>query len=136
MSDDKASKALRLMLGSDKPGEVVAARDAFIRLMGVDIHEIADRFFAIGNNPAPQHKPSPGPARRARTAEEEADAEAIEKARELATDILAVFYEDNSLRLNANEQRFLHQMSRTKWPPSPKQMSWLMAIGDKVFLKE
>lgn len=136
MTDDRAAKALRLMLASDKPGEVMAARDAFIRLMGGDIHAIADRFSAVNVSPAKQQVRAHKTAQRPRSAEDEADAEAIRGARELAADILASASGDPSVHLTPNEQRFLHQMQNTKWPPSPKQRSWLFAIGDKVFLKD
>lgn len=134
MNDDKAAKALRLMLGSDKPGEVMAARDAFIRLMGGDLHAVADRFFSRAPNP----QPAPPRARpqRAKTAEDEADAEAVREARGVAAEILAAAADDPLVRLNQNETRFLHQMMNTKWPPSPKQRSWLFVIWDKVFLDD
>ena len=134
MSDEKAAKALRLMLGSDKPGEVMAARDAFIRLMGGDLHAVADRFFSRAPNPQPA--PSRTRPQRAKTAEDEADAEAIREARGVAAEILAAAYDDSSVRLNQNEIRFLHQMKNTKWPPSPKQRSWLFIIWDKVLLED
>lgn len=136
MNDDKAAKALRLMLGSDKPGEVMAARDAFIRLMGGDIHAIADRFSAVNVSPAKQQVRAHKTAQRPRSAEDEADAEAIKEARGVAAEILAAAADDPSVRLNQNEIRFLHQMKNTKWPPSPKQRAWLFIIWDKVLLDD
>lgn len=133
MSDDRAIKALRLMLGSDKPGEVMAARDAFLRLSGGDLHAIVDRFSASTGPQLTAHH-SPRSREPVRTAEDNADAEAIKEARELAAEILAAAADDPSVRLNPNEERFLRQMKNAKWPPSQKQRAWLFIIGDKVFL--
>jgi hypothetical protein len=105
---DKVRKAFLLLLSATAPGEIVAARDALVRLALAekrDVHMLADVLTLRGDAGKP---PSPC---------------------EMATHCWDMF--EQGARLSEKEQKFVNEM-RTWAKPSPKQIDWLTSIYGRM----
>jgi hypothetical protein len=110
---DKLRKAFVLMLGSDKPGEVAAARDAVLRLAQSEqcgLHELAAALIAG--------------MKKAKSVAERAQEECYSHI-EMAQHILDWF--DCGGHLSEREQEFVQDMLEWR-SPSEKQMAWLRKL--------
>jgi hypothetical protein len=112
---DKMHKAFLLMLSATSPGEIVAARDALVRLAQArkqDVHSLAR---ALGLDRAPNGDASP----------KEDDRDHAEMARFC----WAVF--EQGARLSEKEQKFVNDMIGWR-RPSQKQIDWLTSIYERL----
>jgi hypothetical protein len=110
----RLGKLIRL-LASDKPGEVVAAAaaiDRSLRSAGLDIHRLADVVdrSALDSQSAPDHS---------QTAE--TDWHEIRDWCAVRAD-----------RLSARERQFIDSMTHWRGQPTEKQMTWLVAIEQRL----
>lgn len=108
----KLHKTLLLLLCSTIPGEVVAARDALLRLAGIGPHELAARLLKERPKEKPKWQAPPPP-----------------EHQRMAQEILAWQVEGG--RLSAAEQGFITDMLDWK-RPTEKQMAWLEKIYQRV----
>jgi hypothetical protein len=110
-----------LLLGSDKPGEVVAAAAALCRTLkseGRDLHDLVD---ALKGRVVYRDKII------------EKTKVVYPKVEELSPRAIAqLCLDQDTSRLNDREREFLDDMSRRYSTPTPKQEAWLFAIHDKL----
>jgi hypothetical protein len=110
---EKLRKAFVLLLGSDKPGEMAAARDAVLRLARIEqcgLHELAAALI-VGLKQV----------RKAGARPREECASHVEMAESILD------WVDCGGRLSEREQQFVEDM--VEWRrPSEKQMAWLQKI--------
>jgi hypothetical protein len=108
-----------LLLGSDKPGEVVAAAAALCRALkseGRDLHDLVD-------------------ALKGRVVYRDKVIEKTNypKVEELSPrEIAQLCLDQDPSHLNDRERQFLEDMSRRYSVPTPKQEAWLFAIHDRL----
>ena len=104
----RLGKLLRLMLGSDKPGEIAAAQAAVnraLRTQGLDVHSFVE---AVERNTAAQSKTE-------RTWRD-----------------IRQWCEDRKYFLSVNEALFISDLKVWRGYPTPKQMEWLLSIEQKI----
>jgi hypothetical protein len=113
--ETKLGKLIRL-LGSDKPGEVVAAANAINRSLqsaGMDIHRLAD---AVASVPlGPQRSP------------DSSDADDQSRWRDIRN-----FCADRAEFLTKRELQFIASMANWRGRPTPKQLNWLLMIERRI----
>jgi hypothetical protein len=109
---DKMHKAFLLMLSATSPGEIVAARDALVRLAqtkNYDVHSLA-RTLDLNKSRAPG-------AQKLTT-------------RQMATHCWEEFEAGNAT-LSEKEQKFVREMMHWR-KPTEKQVDWLEGIYERV----
>jgi hypothetical protein len=120
MNDERIGKFL-LLLGSDKPGEVVAAAAALCRTLKFDGHDLHDLVGALNGRVIYRDKIV------------EKTKVVYPKVEELSPrEIAQLCLDQGTSRLNDRERQFLEDMSRRYGAPTPKQEAWLFAIHDKL----
>jgi hypothetical protein len=109
---DKVRKTFLLMLSATSPGEIVAARDALVRLAQTkkyDVHSLA-RALDLNKSRAPgAEKPT---------------------TREMATHCWEEFDSGNAT-LSEKEQKFVREMMHWR-KPTEKQVEWLESIYERI----
>lgn len=117
--ETKLGKLIRL-LGSDKPGEVVAAANAINRSLqsaGLDIHQLAD---AVESVPlGPQRSP------------DSSDADERSRWRDIRN-----FCADRVNFLTSCELEFITSMANWRGHPTHRQMNWLLMIERKIRIRQ
>lgn len=114
--DDQIRKVLLVLLSATQPGEIAAARDTLVKLMGGDVHTVADRLLRSTGTVLEWIEPP------------SADCSHQEMAQDII-DISAL----HGVRLSPTEESFVFDMQDWKYPTS-KQMSWLKRIHARVVL--
>jgi hypothetical protein len=107
-----------LLLGSDKPGEVVAAAAALCRTLKSEGRDLHDLVGALNGRVVYRDKII------------------YPKVEELSPrEIAQLCLDQDTSHLNDRERRFLDDMSRRYSTPTPKQEAWLFAIHDRLLRK-
>ena len=110
-----------LLLGSDKPGEVVAAAAALRRAPKSEGRELHDLVDALKGRVVYRDKII------------EKTKVVYPKVEELSPrEIAQLCLDQDTSQLNDREREFLDDMSRHYSAPTPKQEAWLFAIHDKL----
>src|SRR5262249_49432268 len=115
MNTNRLAKFL-LLLGSNKPGEVVAAANALCRTLKSDGHDLHDLVGALNGRIIYRDKI------------------VYPKIEELSTrEIAQLCLDRGTSRLNDRERQFLEDMSRRYSAPTARQQeAWLFEIHDKL----
>ncbi len=111
---DKLHKAFLLMLSATSPGEIVAARDAMVRLAKIekyDVHQLASSLI-LNRKPNGSAPPDPDEG----------------STREMAT---FCWYGRDCAHLSEKERKFIEDMMSWR-KPSEKQIDWLKSIYARV----
>jgi hypothetical protein len=107
-----------LLLGSDKPGEVVAAAAALCRTLKLEGRDLHDLVGALNGRVVYRDKV------------------VYPKVEELSPrEIAQLCLDQDTSHLNDRERQFLEDMSRRYSTPTPKQEAWLFAIHDRLLRK-
>jgi hypothetical protein len=110
-----------LLLGSDKPGEVVAAAAALCRALKSEGRDLHDLVGALKGHVVYRDKII------------EKTKVVYPKAEELSPrEIAQLCLDQDTSQLNDRERQFLDDMSHRYSAPTPKQEAWLFAIHDKL----
>ena len=111
-----------LLLGSDKPGEVVAAAAALCRTLKSEGRDLHDLVGALNGRVVYRDKII--------------EKTVYPKVEELSPrEIAQLCLDQDTSHLNDREWQFLEDMSRRYGVPTPKQEAWLFAIHDKLLRK-
>jgi hypothetical protein len=120
MNDERIKKSL-LLLGSDKPGEVLAAAAALCRVLRATGQDLHDLVRALNGRVVYRDKIV------------EKTKVVYPKVEELSPrEIAQLCLDRGASRLNDRERQFLVDMSHRYSPPTAKQEAWLFAIHDKL----
>ena len=120
MNDERIKKSL-LLLGSDKPGEVVAAAAALCRVLRATGHDLHDLVRALNRRTVYRDKIV------------EKTKVVYPKVEELSPrEIAQLCLDCGTSCLSDRERQFLEDMSRRYSAPTSKQEAWLFAIHDKL----
>jgi len=110
-----------LLLGSDKPGEVVAAAAALCRTLKSEGRDLHDLVGALKGRVIYRDKVI------------EKTKVVYPKVEELSPrEIAQLCLEQDTSYLNDRERQFLEDMSRRYGVPTRKQEAWLFALHDKL----
>jgi len=110
-----------LLLGSDKPGEVVAAAAALCRTLKSEGRDPHDLVGALKGRVIYRDKVI------------EKTKVVYPKVEKLSPrEIAQLCLEQDTSYLNDRERQFLEDMSRRYGVPTPKQEAWLFALHDKL----